>query len=215
MFRGAQIRVIPYAVDSSAFTPLDQRACREKLRLDADKPVLLFVAFALGERRKGLVEFREALGELRLTEKVQVCCLGSSGEGLDMPGVRFLGRADTADELSVAYSAADLLVAPSLQDNLPNTVLEAMACGTPALAFPVGGMPDMITDGENGLLAGNTSVAGLEEGLQRALMPGGPLGAMRIACRERAVRDFSLAKQATAYRELYEELLRNSPGGSN
>jgi glycosyltransferase involved in cell wall biosynthesis len=106
--------------------------------------------------------------------------------------------------LSVIYSAADCFVAPSRQDNLPNTVIESLACGTPIVAFKIGGMPDMI-DSTVGRLARPFDTMDLAESIRSVLLPNNyDFGS---ACRRRAVQEFSQREISDAYRKLYLQIL--------
>lgn len=114
----------------------------------------------------------------------------------------------TSDEMLVAaYSAGDVFVITSLQDNLPNTVLEAMACGVPVVGFDIGGVPDMVIDGETGFLAPVKDSVKLAEQIIRLLNNPSGRQAMGGASRRRIVDNFSIERQAKKYLELYQRLL--------
>jgi glycosyltransferase involved in cell wall biosynthesis len=109
----------------------------------------------------------------------------------------------------LALSAADILVHCALADNLPNVIMEAFACGTPALGFRVGGVPEMIREGETGWLA----PAGSPEALSRALADAlkdlqRDSARFSVACRRTAEKEYSLDRQAAAYEALFESLLK-------
>ena len=119
-----------------------------------------------------------------------------------------LGRLNTPDELVLAYNAADCLLAPSLEDNLPNVVLEAMACGTPVAGFATGGIPDMVEDGTTGRLAPTGDVQGLARCIADLRdMPLKEKALVRLRCRETILTRFTLMVQARAYNDLYRQLL--------
>jgi glycosyltransferase involved in cell wall biosynthesis len=104
------------------------------------------------------------------------------------------------------YDAADVLLMPTLMDNLPNTVVEAMACSTPCVAFNVGGLPQMITPGVDGYLARYKDAADLAEGIKQVLSsPNYP--EMAKAAREKAVSTYSEAAVAQRFIALYKNLL--------
>ena len=107
--------------------------------------------------------------------------------------------------MAAVYSAADLFVSPSLQDNLPNTVLESLACGTPVVGSHTGGIPDMVRPGETGWLFETGNVEALRATLQEALATRDLTG-LRTRCREVAEREYSLELQAERYKKLYEEV---------
>jgi glycosyltransferase involved in cell wall biosynthesis len=109
--------------------------------------------------------------------------------------------------LSLIYSAADVFVAPSLADNLPNTILESIACGTPVVAFNAGGIPDAVRPGVTGLLAKTGDAAELRSAIL-GLLGNDSLGAeMSANCRKIALAEYSLELQARRYLEIYEAML--------
>lgn len=118
-----------------------------------------------------------------------------------------LGSISSNTLLSVFYSLADVFVIPSRQDNLPNTVLESMACGTPVVGFDVGGIPDMVRPGETGWLAEPESVHSLQEAIEAALSDNERRNQMGQTCRAVVEAEYTLTVQAEAYRALYEQLL--------
>jgi glycosyltransferase involved in cell wall biosynthesis len=105
----------------------------------------------------------------------------------------------------MAYSAADVYVIPSLMDNLPNTVLESLMCGTPVIGFPVGGITDMVEHGVNGLLSKDISVTSLLEILKQFLT--GKKVFDRTSIRNNALKNYALKVQADKYLELYHEIV--------
>jgi glycosyltransferase involved in cell wall biosynthesis len=110
--------------------------------------------------------------------------------------------------MSIAYSASDVFVIPSLMDNLPNTVLESLMCGTPVIGFPVGGIPDMIQDGENGLLTQDISVSSLLETLIKFLNSSELFDRNKI--RENAVKKYDQKLQAGSYIKLFDSILKET-----
>ena len=113
--------------------------------------------------------------------------------------------------LALAYSAADVFVAPSLQDNLPNTVLEATSCGTPCVAFDIGSMPDMIEHQYNNYLTHPFVVEDLAQGMAWILKDRERLATLGHQARTKAKQEFALKIQATRYQVLYQEVLASSP----
>src|SRR5690606_32116939 len=105
--------------------------------------------------RKGeqhLLAALEHLTEIDAMDDVELLIMGANNQlNVAIPShpITYL-----SDDISLAllYSCADVFVAPSVQDNLPNTVMEALCCGVPCVAFSIGGMPDMISHQQNGYL---------------------------------------------------------------
>ena len=107
---------------------------------------------------------------------------------------------------ALAYAAADCLVVPSVEDNLPNTILESLACGTPIIAFDAGGIPEMIEDGRTGHLVSGGDVAGLAQALQQVIAGGLAGDAVRQRCRTFAESEYAPTRQAQRYLSLFNEL---------
>ncbi len=162
LFSSREVVHLPMGVDTDRYIPGDTLTARQRLGLPATGLVFLFVAMNVNDHRKGFQELSRALTLLAdqlpagRRPEITLAVLGKfdteQHAALPFP-VHPLGfRTDLRDILS-AYQAADLFLLPSLEDNLPNTVLEAMSCGTPVIAFDSGGVPEMIDHGANGLLA--------------------------------------------------------------
>jgi glycosyltransferase involved in cell wall biosynthesis len=154
------LKIIPNGLDPKQYHPVDQAIAKDLLGLPSDKIIILFGAMqATSDRRKGFPILQEALTQLSQTEwqdKLQILIFGASepenAPDFGLP-TQYLGQLHDHLSLRLVYSAADVFLAPSLEDNLPNTVLEALTCGTPCVAFNIGGMPDLIQHQKNGYLA--------------------------------------------------------------
>jgi glycosyltransferase involved in cell wall biosynthesis len=157
-------QLVPYGIDSTIYKRRNKEACKVKLGLPTDKKVLLFVAYLVDNVRKGFNLLLEAIEKINKEDYV-ICTVGAKTPKTENTKTTFyqLGYIDDEVLLSEAYNAADVFVIPSLADNLPNTVLESLMCGTPVIAFPVGGIPDMVQHGENGLLCKNLSADALAD----------------------------------------------------
>jgi glycosyltransferase involved in cell wall biosynthesis len=130
---------------------------------------------------------------------------GASLEELDEFGpTKSMGHVSDDVTLAVLYNAADVFVAPSVEENLANTALESLACGTPVVAFRVGGFPDVIESRRNGYLAAPLNAADMAEGIRWALAELSP--GMRDRCRQSILRDFTLQKQADRFIDLYTKV---------
>jgi len=131
-------------------------------------------------------------------------------ESLGVP-IRCLGPMSDETSLALAYSAADVSVVPSVQENFANTGLEALACGTPVIAFRVGGMPDMVRDRVNGVVVDPFDVRGLADAIRWTLEDRGRLDELSANARRIMEQDYTLDGAAQRYLSLYEELLARSP----
>lgn len=214
VFQGLPITVIPYSLDTTLFRPRDRAAKRKALGIGAQTRVIFFVAHSVTDVRKGLDVIDDALCRLGPREDVLVLIAGEGHFGFRSAWpTRHLGPIASADDLAELYSAADLTVVPSREDNLPNTVLESLACGTAVLGSRIGGIPDMISEGDNGLLAPVADGEAWAAALGQALTSREELAAMGRRARLRADRDHALDVQPRRYRDLYERLLEPTAVG--
>lgn len=167
------IRTIPNPVPLSVFRPLDRTVARTRLGLDANTRLVGFGAVrSLADKRKGFEYLQEALACIPARHGVQLLVFGASRNDTPMPlPTHFLGTICDDEQLALAYAAMDVFVCPSLQDNLPNTVAEALACGTPCVGFRTGGIPDLIVHEHNGFLAEPMDAISLLEGIEHCLDP--------------------------------------------
>ncbi len=206
---------IPYSIDVDLFCPHDNARARVQLGIPVDTSYILFGADNLSDHRKGPDLCRLVLHELatRYTENFTVLLFGGSENPFpDLPiNVISLGRLDH-ELLPYVYAASDVYLLASREDNLPNTCIESLACGTPVAAFDVAGMSEMIEHQITGCLAPFPDTAKLAEGIQ-ALLHSTGRSARRRACRVEALKTYSRGKQANRYMELYRKLLNQHRGG--
>ncbi len=164
------VSVIPYGVNNEEFAPRDRAAARAVLGIPQESPVVLFVAYSVEARRKGFALLSDALRGLTAVPDLLLLSVGAGNRLPDLPVPQVhLGKVAQNRFLSVAFSAADLFVIPSLQDNLPSTVLEAMACGTPVVGFDTGGVAEMIQPGRTGALGPVGDVPTLARNIEQLL----------------------------------------------
>ena len=213
LFGDRRVEVIPYGLDLETYRPIDRATARKLLKLPQDKQLVLFLSLnATSDRRKGFQLLQPALQQLSQSgqNELELMVVGAS-QPENPPELGFkahyLGIMRDALTLALAYSAADVFVAPSIQDNLPNTVLEAIACGTPCVAFKIGGMPDMIEHQANGYLASPFETEDLARGIGWVLEDGDRLQNLSTFARSKAEREFALEIQARRYQTLYREIL--------
>jgi glycosyltransferase involved in cell wall biosynthesis len=182
--------------------------------LPQDKQLVLFGALkATSDKRKGFHLLQPALQDLSKSgwqEGLELVIFGSSApeKPLDLGfKTHYLGTLSDDLSLALVYSAADVFVLPSTQDNLPNTVLEAIACGTPCVAFNIGGMPDMIEHQKNGYLAQPYKIEDLAQGIAWVLENKERHRKLGDRAREKAEQEFTLEIQARRYLSLFTEIL--------
>ena len=213
LFRERPIRVIPNGVDTSVFKPLEKAFARRCLDMDPDRHVILFGAInAIEDPNKGfdlLIEAIRIVSRRLSAARHELVIFGCSEPGKPQElglATRYLGR--LADEVSLAiiYNAADLMVVPSRQESFCQTAAEALACGTPVVAFDATGLRDVVEHGVDGYLARPYEPEDLANGMVQILMSAAD-GKMAQRARQRAVDEFSLGKVARKYAELYKEVL--------
>ncbi len=217
LFGGNRIEVIPLGLDLGVFRPLDRSFAREALNLPLDKRIIAMGAVgSTTDPRKGfhqIVQATRVLASRGWAGNCELLVFGDSQRPIHLDTglpTSFLGVLQDQVSLALVYSAADVFVAPSLQENFCQTVLEALACGTPAVAFHVGGMPDLIEHGRTGYLARAFDVEDLAKGIAWVIDNGTRLKELSIRSRQWVEANFSNKSAARRYRALYEELLRST-----
>jgi glycosyltransferase involved in cell wall biosynthesis len=204
---------IPYGIDHRRFQPIDRSLARNLLGLPQDRRIILFGAFGgINNPRKDFQLLAAALragaaaGEFKGSELV---IFGSGAEGvapeIGVP-VRSLGVLHDDISLALTYSAADVYVATTTADNLPLSVMEAMACGTPVAGVAIGGMADLVRDGETGRLV-EREPAALAAALGWMLADRERLARLGATARTVIENEFTSERQAAQYRALYQELI--------
>jgi glycosyltransferase involved in cell wall biosynthesis len=214
LMRGRRIEVIPNCLDTEVFKPSEAVAARRHLQLPEDGHVVLFSGLlSVRDERKGYQLLAPALERLSKELGSGSICLVVLG--MNPPAnppavpyaVRYLGVLSDDTQLARAYAAADVFVAPSLQDNLPNTVMEALSCGTPCVAFDVGGMPDLIEHRHSGYLARAFDVEDLAAGLEWVCSDRNRQRALSARAREKVQSTYSPKVVAERHLALYEDVL--------
>lgn len=213
LFKDLRVEVIPYGLDLQNYKPMPRQVVRELLNLPQDKQLILFGAmYPDSDRRKGFHFLQQALQNLSSTQwhnQVELVIFGASRpkEQIELGlNAHYLGRLNDDISLAAVYAAADVFVAPSLEDNLPNTVMEAIACGTPSVAFNIGGMPDMIEHQHNGYLAQPFESEDLARGIVWVLENKERYQKLCDRARQKAEKEFTWEIQASRYKILYSEI---------
>lgn len=209
-------RLIPNGVDAAVFRPRPKPEARAALGLPAGDPLVLFCAHvARPGTRKGGEHVMPALERVAAGgRRLRLAVLGEGSdawpESRAFPTHRLpFVRDDTL--LAGVYSAADLLLHPAVAENLPNTILEAMACGTPAVAFDTGGTRDAVRHLDTGFLAPRGETAALAAGVAELLDDEHLRDRLGRRSREAVTAEYTVERQAAAYRSLYEELVSPDP----
>ena len=210
LLRNFRVTAIPSPLDVSVFQTIsakEKEDLRNKYGLEGDKFYLLFGAMNVQDKRKGFVYLLEALYLLVQNypeSKVELLVVGKVNP-IEMPEmpfpVHYLGSF-SGDKMAEAYQLADAFALPSLEDNLPNTIVEAMACGLPCLAFDTAGLTEMIAHQENGYLASYKNAGSLAQGIKYFLET--PLAPLAHHAREFVLQKYTAKVVTEAYRTVYE-----------
>lgn len=208
VFNNKKVVYIPYGINSEIFQPRDKDYSRDILNIPKDKTVILFVSDYINDHRKGYLYLKKAFQMLQ-RDDIVLCAVGSTKSGLETVKNNIeLGTIYDERLMSMAYSAADVFIIPSIMDNLPNTVIESLMCGTPVIGFPVGGIKDMIEEGQNGMLAETLSSQSLFDSLELFLNKETSFN--RKVIRAAALKKYALNVQARAYISLYKHILQQT-----
>jgi glycosyltransferase involved in cell wall biosynthesis len=209
-------RTIPLGLDTQSFKPIDKSCARQAFAIDSERFVVGFACADLSSRDKGGALLVEALHALADKAKITFLVFGAGklpdGGGRSEPDGRYqiieLGGINSPHLQSVFYSACDVFAAPSRIESFGLTALEAMACGTPVVAFHTGGLVDVVADGETGLLEKSVaSVEGLHDQLDWMLQHPTERQNMGLAARQRVEKQFTSTLMAKRYIDLYNRLL--------
>jgi hypothetical protein len=200
----------------SCYQGASRLEARRRLGLPADATVLLAGAYRLDEVRKGYDHLCEALGRLAQDPKLRqqfqtgslICATFGDGERAGEIPIRSLGRLTGDAQMALAYRSADLFLLPTLEDNLPNTLLESIAAGTPVVAYATGGVPDVLEHGRCGIVVPRGDAGAFATAIRSLLDAPAERHRLGEQCEPRAREAFDSAVQGRAYLRLYQKLLQ-------
>lgn len=210
LMTGLQVASIPNPIDTHTFHPKDQGEARLHSSLPTDKRIILFVSQRVTLERKGIAYFTEAISKLAIqhpdmAQDTVIAILGGHAdevtEQLALPSFP-LGYVTNEHQIADIYNSADVFVMPSLDENLPNTIMEAMACGVPSVAFKVGGIPEMIDHQRNGYLAKYKDADDLANGI-RWVLDDADRKELSRQCLQKVNAKYSQRTVAMKYIEVY------------
>jgi glycosyltransferase involved in cell wall biosynthesis len=212
---GATVETIPNGVPVAVYQRPRREAARAALGLPPDAVVLLAGAERLDERRKGTQHLREVLSRLAADPRLRpgfetgriLCAVFGAGTVDDGMPVRSLGRLRGEEQIALAYRAADVFVLPTLEDNLPNTLLESLAAGTPVVAYATGGVPEIIQRGSGGLVVPSGDTGALAAALRLLILDPGARERLSNDGAQYARTALDVSVQSEAYVRLYARLL--------
>lgn len=195
-----RVEHINNCIPAALFHPTDMLQARQSLSLPQDKRLLLFCSQKVNDERKGIIYLVEAL-QLLSKDNLHLVIVGKNAEKIPLPDDISATSFGSVSERMMPdiYNAVDAFLTPSLQDNLPNTIAEAMSCGTPCIGFDVGGIPEMIDHLENGYVARYQDAADLAAGIRFVLSHD-----LRDAAHHKAADAYGETHVAQQYINLYQ-----------
>jgi len=210
LLKSKEVITLPNTLNTDLYSPVDKTLARTLLNLPLNKKLVMFGAMnATSDINKGFNQLLEALNQL--TDDIELVVFGSSQPEQALPfkqHVHYLGHLYDDPSLRLVYSAADVMVVPSLQENLSNAIMESLACQTPVVAFDVGGNQDLILHKKNGYLAKSIDVTDLANGMNWVLAHENPSYLANNA-REHVVGNFSCNIVVPKYIDLYQTMLKH------
>ncbi len=213
LLRDQQVLSIPNPIDTRIYRPGDKQKARQQLGLPLDGRIILFASQRVTNVNKGVNYFIDACRMLteqnpEFRNRTSVALLGGHAEEIESLltiGTTPLGYVSDERRIVLVYQAADVFVLPSLSENLPNTIMEAMACGVPSVGFEVGGIPEMIDHRENGYVAKYRDAEDLARGI-RFVLDEADYEALKKRCLQKVAQCYSQQSVANRYVEVYESL---------
>jgi glycosyltransferase involved in cell wall biosynthesis len=217
LFKDLRVEVIPHGLNTTIYSPREKSMARTMLNLPQDKQIIVFGAIdSLSDRNKGFHLLQLALQNLSQSgwqDNLEIAVFGASEskEPTDLGfKVHYLGKFADCLALSLVYSAADVMIVPSLQESFGQTAFEAMACGTPVVAFNATGLKDIVDHQQNGYLAQPYETEDLARGIAWVLENKERHQKLSYHAREKTENEFTLEIQAHRYLSLYTEILEQS-----
>ncbi|MBL4701360.1 MAG: glycosyltransferase [Phycisphaeraceae bacterium] len=209
MYKKFAIHAIANSIDLNFYIPLDKRACKQSLGLNPDETILLTTNTDPSNVRKGTKYFIDMPNQYDLP-KLTWISLGKSASPIHLPSHISHHQLDAIRDnrlMRIIYNAADLLVVPTLADNLPNVFLEASACGTPSLAFDVGGVSEAVVNDITGWTVLTQNTQAMFEQLSFFLkMSDQEQKSLTLSCRQFAETHFLQSQQAKSYLDVFMKL---------
>ncbi len=212
LLKNFRVEAIPNPIKTEIYKSLDKATLRKKWSIDLDVKIILFGAANINDKRKGLVYLLEALEFLKKSNtgfNIQVLLFGKN-KSLDISQLPFPAKSfsivNDEQQLVEIYNLADVFVLPSLEDNLPNMVMEALSCAIPVVAFEQGGIPEMLNHQQNGYIAKYKSAEDLANGISWVLNQEGDN--LKNNAREKVLNSYSEDIIAEKYLAVYKSLIK-------
>jgi glycosyltransferase involved in cell wall biosynthesis len=211
LFKDLQIEVIPNGLDTQTYRPINKRVARELLNLPQDKQLILFGAVrSTSDTRKGFHLLKPALEDLSKSgwkDRLEVAIFGAAENQPDFGlKVHYLGHINDDLPLAIIYSAADVMLVPSIQEAFGQTASESLACGTPVVAFNATGLKDIVDHQINGYLAQPFKVEDLAQGIAWVLENPDRHEKLSYHARQKAEQEFTQEIQARRYLSVFNNM---------
>ena len=207
LLKGHKITSIPNPIDIHIYNRCNKKEARQRLGLPADKKLILFVSQRVTNRNKGMAYLMEACDQLKDLPQLGVVILGGHAEEVTTQLPTFpLGYVNDEHRIVDVYNAVDVFVLPSLSENLPNTIMEAMACGVPCVGFRVGGIPEEIDHKQNGYVADYRSAEDLARGIRWILTEADYESLCQHAA-HKVAQNYSQQSVAIKYLDVYQQAM--------
>jgi len=214
LFYKTRVEVIPNGIDLNRFKPIDKNTAKDILCLSKDKKLILFGAIsALSDKRKGFSLLKDALKKYssKKNKDIELIIFGSSKprneEDLGFK-THYLGQLNDEIFLALVYSAADVMIVPSIQEAFGQTASESLACGTPVVAFSNTGLLDIVDHQENGYLAKPFDTTDLANGIEWVLEDQVRWKKLSRNARKKVVNEFDIIKVTNRYVDLYKDIMK-------
>jgi len=207
LLKNLPITTIPNAIDTEIFKPKEFKP--------TEKYTILFQAMNLKDKRKGFYYFKKALLHLKevfpqFAAKIKLLLFGKNSSALlgDLGlEIEDLGLLSNQQAIINCYQKSHLFVIPALQDNLPNTVMESLACGVPVVGFNTGGIPEMVSHKVNGYIAEQKNITDLAKGIKWVLEDSKRYQTLAIEARKKVESNYAYNIVSTKYANLYQSLI--------
>ena len=209
LLKGHKITSIPNPIDTHIYNRCNKQEARQRLGLPADKKLILFVSQRVTNQNKGMDYLLEACRLLKDIPQMGVVILGGHAEEVtdQLPFETYpLGYVNDEHRIVDIYNAADVFVLPSLSENLPNTIMEAMACGVPCVGFKVGGIPEEIDHKQNGYVAEYRSAEDLAKGI-RWILTEADYDTLSQNAVHKVAQNYSQQSVAIKYLDVYHQAM--------
>ncbi|MDB4922603.1 glycosyltransferase family 4 protein [Mucilaginibacter sp.] len=214
LLKDFRIETIPNPIDTEIFSAKDTAAARTKWGINPKSKIILFGAANIMDRRKGISYLVDALNDLKNSytdmQNIEIVIFGKN-KSFDVSLFPFkvyeVGIISSQVSIAELYSLADVFVSPAIEDNLPNTVMEALACSTPVVAFNTGGIPDMVEHLQNGYLAEFKSATDFAAGIHYVLNPEHKEN-LAAKARTKVLNTFTNQMVAEQYMAVYQSILK-------